>query len=561
VELARHSLPRLQTINQDYLLDKAGMTKSDLPDSFKTIKEQAGQIMHQLGLGYDEERVYEEGTYIIVGDSHGKHTKSRMFNLLGHLCDFLKPNRVIHIGHAIDDDNDFSYLWKDIDNFTILAKREELSTLATINERLEENGDQAYDIVRGEISLGDLTVANQDMISDYVETFIGHIKRQILPGNVVTNLHRQELDSRTISVGHSIILSPGCLCENHIVKTIRQMDFTDGIQVKLSYPDGFSKYRKMRHKFRFWEQGLVVVHVDSNGKAYPIQCRIKQTSKGYTTSYMGTIVSEKGTHKPDKKHFMTTDAHCPFQDNNALDIQRQIAASYSPDKCVNLGDIMRNQSFNHHQMTKNGAHIDALTAERALDMMDESAHVHWVLKKQREWADEFVLMYGNHERFARDFVDRYPQLRTILDVTFTGGLSELDLLLVPLKHVHEDGPVRFLHGDIRMYGAKGPMMDKIAHTFGQSSVVGHLHAPAIRYGCYMVGMSGLFDQEYNEPAACKWMHGCGVCDIFDGQAFISLIHIRDYETCIGDTVYSPETPDEWDLPEYTSSISYSFSEE
>ena len=558
VELSRYSLQRLEAMTQDHFLEKANMGRDDLPIGFDSLKEAACKRMNSMGLGYAETKDFGEGTYLVFGDSHGKHTPTKLFALVKQLNSFFKPKAIIHIGHALDDDNDISFIWQDFSNLTILAKREELATLAKVNERLKEKGKKEYDICRGSIQVGDMTVANQDMITDYVLTPIGTIKRQLFPDSVIVNLHRHEFDSRTVSNGHSVIMSPGCLCENHIAKVIKQMDFTDGLQVKMAYPDGFIKYRRMRHMYNFWEQGFIVVHVDKQGNSFPVQCRIRQTSRGFTTSYCGKIIAEDGAHKPDQKIAFNSDVHCRLHDPEVLDVQGQFCADYRPDVFVNLGDLMRNQAMNHHLMAKNGAHMDVKTSRLGLKFLDETAHAHWLLKKMRPWGKKYKLTYGNHERFAKDLADRFPQLAEILDFGFTTDLASLGVELTPLKGVLNMGPLRFIHGDFMMFGAKGPRMDKISHTFSQNTVVGHLHYPCVRLGCYMVGMSGLFDQEYNEPLASAWMHGMGCADIFDGKAFISLIHIRDHRTMIGGKIYSPKSPGDWDLPAYNASLSYSF---
>jgi predicted phosphodiesterase len=62
------------------------------------------------------------GRYLVVSDSHGKHTSRGMFRLLNNLNNNLKFDAVIHIGHILDDDNDISYLWKDFSNFIVVAR-------------------------------------------------------------------------------------------------------------------------------------------------------------------------------------------------------------------------------------------------------------------------------------------------------------------------------------------------------------------------------------------------------------------------------------------------------
>ena len=50
--------------------------------------------------------VLTNGRYLVVSDSHGKHTSRGMFRLLNNLNANLKFNAVIHVGHILDDDND-----------------------------------------------------------------------------------------------------------------------------------------------------------------------------------------------------------------------------------------------------------------------------------------------------------------------------------------------------------------------------------------------------------------------------------------------------------------------
>ncbi len=82
----------------------------------------------------------------------------------------------------------------------------------------------------------------------------------------------------------SYVASPGCLCEQHVVKTIKQIDFTEGKQVKQAYHETFQKYRRMKHTCKYWEQGMLVVNVDANGDHTVLPYRIQETSKGPTAA-------------------------------------------------------------------------------------------------------------------------------------------------------------------------------------------------------------------------------------------------------------------------------------
>ena len=109
-----------------------------------------------------------------------------------------------------------------------------------------------------------------------------------------------------------------------------------------------------------------------------------------------------------------------------------------------------------------------------------------------------------------------------------------------------------------MYGARGTKIEKVSQTFGKNTVMGHVHYPAIRFGCYSVGLTGKLDQTYNEAQASRWMHGFGFCNLFDGKVFISLVNIQDYRCHIGGKKYSPKSPEKWDLPPFTSAMNFEY---
>jgi hypothetical protein len=546
VNLSRNNVDKLEEMSKAYFIEKNNLKESELPIPFKDIKEIAKQMLQKMGLCYDAQINLGKGTYIIVGDSHGKHTRRHTINMVKNLNSLLKAKNVIHIGHMLDDDNESSYCWEDFKNLIILAKREELQILSDKKYK--------YNIVRNEIFLGDLSVCNQDEINDYTNSYIGTIKKQVFPNTTILNLHRHELDTRTSVEGESSqLISPGCLCEPHIVRTIKQINWeAENVQVKLAYWDGFTKYRRMRHKYVFWEQGLLVVHVDDNNNFDIIPCRIQKTSKGYTTSYFNKIITESGVFDPQEKIFFNGDAHVKSHDENVLSLQEQFCIDYKPDTAVNIGDVSDNKPLNHHEMTKNGWAINK-------SVLDEYAGVHYVLKRMRKWAKNFQLIFGNHERFAKDFVAKLPQFGDLLKFSFLTDLESLGINLTEHKEILRLGKLKFIHGDLKMFGARGgSKLEKISQVIGENTIIGDIHYPSVRYGCYSVGLTGKLDQEYNETSVTRWMHGFGFCNIFDGKCFISLVNINKYRFSINNKTYIPQNPSVWQIPLYKASINYNF---
>ena len=527
-------------------MGKMHLVNGDLPVDFAKLKFMAEEELETMGAKYPDQVQLGEGTYLIVGDSHGKETKRSMFNLLNTICKSLKIKNIIHVGHALDDSNDISNLWDQYKNLIILAKSEELETLTEIADR--------HSIVRGHVYLGNLTVSNQDLINDYSIGYVGGISRSHFHGSAVVNLHRVELDTRTTSGEHCQIAGVGCLCEPHIVSTVKSINFAGGERVKLSWPASYGKYRRQDHLNKLWEQGVMIVHVDKHGRYDMHSCRIKKTiNGGFTTSYFDKIFTEHGVEEPERKTFFSSDAHCDMHDVRVLDIQEQFCKDYVPDSLVNLGDVMNNKSFNHHIMERTGHGAIQKNA------LDEMAHTHYVLARQKRWAKHCYLLTGNHERFAMDFVEKFPQFHALFNLSFMVNLNELGYQLTGYKKKLEIGRLRFVHGDVKMFGARGGnKLDKIHHTYGPNTVIGDVHYPSVRMGCYSVGLTGLMDQEYNEPDASRWMHGFGYCNFYDGEVFISLVNIRDYECSVGGKSYRPRGT--WKLPQYEAAIQFKFTD-
>lgn len=548
VSLSRHNYCRIQDMRKDDFLERININEKDLPLSFTEIKKMATQSLDECGLGNEESINLGEGTYIIVGDSHGKHTKRKMFDLIEKVNDFFDADKIIHIGHILDDDNEISFKWGDIDNLIVLAKGEELKFVH--KKRYAYNF--SYDIVRSEISLGkDLSIVNQDLISDYVKTPIRSLDNELFDGKMIVNCHRMEMSSKAAAdQSANYICSPGSLCERHIIRTIKQIDFQDNRTVKVAYHDGFTKYRRMKHNYKYWNQGLLVVNVDKDGNHTVIPCAIKELENGYATSYFDKIISNKGVFDPDKKICIHADMHSPCYDKAILDIQEQICEDYKPDTLVNIGDAFSVNALSHWELDR-GYPI-------FLDFLEECAKTHFVMKRMSKWAKERHAIIGNHERFIEDFVKKFPQLTTMLDFIFACDLKSLGYEITSLKEVLEIGDAKFIHGDMRFYNQSGTVLEKASRTLGHNTFIGHIHYPSIRFGCYSVGFAGLIDQGYNETEASAWIHGIGFCNQYKGLSWPSTVAIFNEKIVINDKTYSPRDLSSWEPKGFEARIKYSY---
>ena len=541
--ISRYDKERLNSLKEKYFLSRINLDKEKFFISFNELKSKAFKRLEDIGFGNEEEITLGEGTYIIVGDSHGKHTKKEMFSLLRQANKYIKPNNIIHIGHILDDDDDISYEWGSFKNLIVLSKIEELKVLQANRNRFNLN----FKLVRECVNIGDLSVLNQDLNQDYVITPLKSIQSNIVGPKAIVNNHRQEFFTRCCNEGVSYIASPGCMCERHIVKTVKQMDFTDGKHVKQAFPESFIKYRRMKQMYKYWENGLLIVRVDKEGHQTVIPCPIKHTSSGFTFAYFDKMVTSKGVFSPDKKIFINADCHSDNHDCNVLDIQDQIVKDYKPDIYVNLGDTHNCSSLNHHEIERGKVIFK--------DYLAEGASTYYILKKMSTWAKKIHIIYGNHERFARDFIGKFPQLANYLDFPFQCDLKALGYKMTELKEVLRIGTAKFVHGDARMYGQAGTKIEKVSRTYGKDTFVGHIHRTEIRMGCYGVGLTGNLDQEYNEPSASDWVNGVGFCNQYKGKSWMTSIAIIDNK-CILKKVYTPKNPSSWKVKDYTARIVY-----
>jgi len=540
--ISRYDATKLARLTEDSFLTSTNLDSDELPCSFDELCTMAEEKLEDIGFANPESLELKSGRYIIVGDSHGKHTKKEMFALLRSVVKVVKPKNVIHLGHMLDDDNDISYEWGSIQNLIVVAKLEELRQVHS--QRHSYNFD--YDIVREGLTVGNLWVQNQDLIADYTKTGFGSLDSEIFDEKVVVNCHRLEMMSRCTHEERSYTVSPGCLCENHVTQTIKQIDFQDGKTVKQAYPEGFSKYRRMRAMYKFWNRGMLIVEVDNKGNTTVVPCLIQETDRGLATSYFDKIITAKGTVNPTNKIFVNCDLHSPLHDGNILDIQRQVCEKYKPDVQVNMGDTHNYSALNHHALDRGEKITDKI--------LPGAAQTHLVLKKARDWAPEAHIIGGNHERFANDYIKKNPQFEDYLEFEFLCSPEDLGYKVEKIKGVIKIGSTAFIHGEMDMYGQTGNKLEKASRTFKSHVFIGHVHYPAIRFGCFSVGLTGLMDQDYNETEASRWIHGFGLCNEYRGVSWPTTIAILNNRCVLGGKTYTPVRPEEWRLKDFKARL-------
>lgn len=457
----------------------------------------------------------EDGIYLVVGDSFGKHSKTKMFDLL-KVLDKKPFTKVIHLGHALDDDGELSYNWKYFkDRLVFVGKPEELETLH------KNKNDYQFSIVQDFVKVGNVICRNQEQISPYSKQSINTLDQYIYKENTIVNLTRHEYFQKN-SFGDVFIASTGTLAEPFVAETIKQLDFTDGYKVKECYSSTFSKYRKMKENLAYWQNGCFLIQI-KNGKTNVVPLRIKKIGKEYCVCNKGVVVSSNGKIvKADETYAVIADAHLPFINMKAFACMLA-QLSYDEKGIIFLGDLLDGRGVNPHILDR-GEVPTACVADEYRKLV--------LFFKEFSNRCEKILLRGNHEDFYNRFARKYPSLFTLFESI---EKSIYDNAGVDVRYHDVNAPfiykdVTFVHGSDKMVGQSGrDVYDKIAKTFNTSTkVMGHTHRPAIFRDVYSVGCLADKNQGYNSVYTSNWKYGMAFVHYYKNVPFVELVNFSAY---------------------------------
>lgn len=489
--------------------------------TFEEIKNNANNILLNVyGAKHPQLlNIEEEGKYLIVSDCHGKHTKTKTFKLLHTIIDNCKIKNIIHIGHLLDDDDDINYHWKEFDNLIILAKKEELRKILSKENELNTNTK----IIREEIIIDNISIKNQDIFTnEYTKTSISSLDARLYNKHTIFNFHKHEMTSKPTYMDNSVLyMSPGCLCEPFVSKTRKTIEWLDGKRVKECYADTYHTLRRYDEMSKLWEQGLYIINFYRDN-TYPVPCRIKDIDKDNKgILYYNNIFTSSDKIKPEILNLITADTHIPFQNTYILSVIDNLAKKIKFTNHIHLGDICHNQSINHFSLDKN-----KISEIINTDFMEDVSNTSRLLSLMENWGEHNYLLYANHERFIKDFTDKYPQLKSLFNLNSLFNLK--NYTLIDHKQSLVINNIRYLHGDIPIYNCSGKVQEKISkiyNGYNNPVVMGHIHYPSIQSGCYSVGLTGNKYQGYNEKDACNWIHGFGISGTYKDINWCSTIPI------------------------------------
>ena len=482
---------------------------------FENIEDAAEQRLEEFGYFTPKSVEFDpEGKYLVIGDTFGTHTPECVFQLLQHLTAREAFDGVIVLGHNLDDENIISNL---IASFGIPV------TLVAIKDELKDLYEQrgyGYDIVQDRVVIGDIVLRNQEHITPYVKTALSQLDPMLFPGRQIVNCTRHEFAVRPTpnTYDTNFIASPGALADPHVVTTINRLILSSGehLSVRPTNKDSYHKHRKNEVDKTLWERGYIILN---HGKMLQRRIHVKE-NVAYTVS-QDTIIDSFGNEQPTRWTMVMSDLHLPRTSPEWI---YAIVNTYKPDQLVFNGDVFDCRAFNPH----NAYEASCVDLKEELEECRKffkglfSRKTGSFTKKLTKETVQFL--WGNHEDFVLRFSRQYPQFANFFIDAFNQVLQPYGLV-VSEEHTDwlEIGAHTIVHhGSADIYGTGGNNLEKTARTFQHPAIIGHTHAPAIRFGVYRTGCLCRLAQGYNNAGMSNWVHGVAMCYTTGDMDFIEL---------------------------------------
>lgn len=509
---------RLGTISLQQYNTHFNLEVSD--SDFANIQVEADKRLEEFGYYNDITREYpEDGTYLIIGDTFGTHTPAQVFELMSHVAEIENVDRVIVLGHNLDDENIISNMIGNIGGkpVTIIAVKDELRDL-------HAQRGYGYDIVQDSIRIGEITLRNQEHITPYVKMPLSSLDPMLYGGKMIVNCTRHELCTRPSPddlVFRNFVASPGALADPHVVTIINRLIFANGHRAMLrpTNKDSYHKHRKNETDKHLWERGYILL---KKGRVY--QRRIFDFNGEYRTICGGEIINNDGLVVDSELTLVLSDLHAPYCLTPTA--EAVVVGNERVNRIIFNGDIADCRSFNPH----NSYEASNADLQTELDKLDEALSLIVGDESYKPWMTthsvpriEFLL--GNHEDFMRRFNEKYPQFARcftkLLWAVFTkyGVVSGDDQDWVTIGHtiVH--------HGSANIFGVNGNNLEQTARVFQTQAIIGHTHSPAIRFGVYRTGCLCNLRQGYNNHKMSDWRVGYARVYSDDHFEYVELVNL------------------------------------
>lgn len=477
LELSRYDYSRLNLLSEDDFRSKVDYERFD----YEWIKTKAIHELKEKGyLSNKTKYLTEDGIYLVLGESRGKFTKRAFFSFLNNFIECFDVKNIIHLGYALDDDGDLSYIWNDYSNLIFVAKNEELPIIY-------KNAPKAT-IVTESVFIGNIECVNQHTISAYTTQSINTLDSYYYKNPTIVNSTRLEYFQKNDKNHARFIASTGTTAIPHVTKKLKIGCSFNNLHA--------SKYDRMKFAINYWNNGIVVVEI-KNGVSYCYPLSVKYDDvDGYSTCYGEKFVSSKTVEDIRVCDVVLGDIHAPRLRKDAYAILLDVLAYHKNTirNVVLVGDVSDCRSLNPH-VTDRPAVTDG-------DFLTEIAWVKRIVSDLSDLSSKVFMLLGNHEKWGVTFSERNAGIHSLINTLYQSVGCTVSYKPFGL------GSNWFMHGDEQIFGASGSVLNKISATYPDTlNFIGHFHRPAISKNCVNVPCLCDYDQGYNDETNSNWKNG------------------------------------------------------
>jgi Calcineurin-like phosphoesterase len=169
------------------------------------------------------------------------------------------------------------------------------------------------------------------------------------------------------------------------------------------------------------------------------------------------------------------DVHYPLHHKPTIDATLDYLSYNKPDVFIFGGDQMSLDCISHHTKNK------PLYRTRRSFMNDVEGFDREILtpiNSKLSKTCEKIFIVGNHERFADDFIEEYPELDGVLDYKVILKLEERGWKIIPLGHAYKLGKLNIIHAEtLTGFGnqCSANSAKKAVEMYAGNVLGGHVH--------------------------------------------------------------------------------------
>ena len=234
-----------------------------------------------------------------------------------------------------------------------------------------------------------------------------------------------------------------------------------------------------------------------------------------------------------QKTVLLPDIHYPHYEPRILSTIEEFISDYDPDEIVYMGDQMSLDCISGWNERK------PLLKEGQRLLNEYEGFDHHILKRHENITRPGIrrtFMYGNHEERVNWYIEKHPELQTMIDIDHNLKLTDRGYKIIPYNEIHTIGKLSVIHG---FYYNKYHAV-KTLDAFEGNVVYGHVHNPQMyakvspidRKGYHTATSLGCLcsiKPDYKKNAPNFWINQFGIVEHLPATGYFNLTPITIIE--------------------------------